>query len=168
MDGENHTLFDSLPGFETSREEPRRLRKREWMRKRREDPAYLERERKRNRERHHQRMADPAYRECRRKLREDPAYRERERERERKRNSKLRADPAYLERERKRNREWHHQRKADPAYRERRSNSHRKSKYGLTPSEYQDYLQKQKGVCAICERPEKVKIWGTKQKKPTA
>lgn len=83
-------------------------------------------------------------------------------------NRKRRADPARLERERKRNRERHHQRKADDAYRERRRNSHRKSKYGLTPSEHQDYLQKQKGVCAICERPEKLKIWGATTPLPLA
>lgn len=131
MDGENPTLFDGLPGFEMSREELKRLRRREYYReyyhKRRADPAYREQKRERDRERYHKRRA---------------------------------ADPAYFERERKRNREWHHQRKADPAYREIRRERNRKSKYGLTASEHQDYLQKQKGVCAICERPEKLKMRG--------
>jgi len=139
MDGENHTLFDGLPGFEMRREELKRLRKREYLReynrKRRADPAYRERER----ERYDKRMADPAKRERKRELARErkakPAYRERERERQRKR-------------------------RADPAFRERQRHSNRKSMYGLTPSDHQDYLLKQKGVCAICERPEKLKIRG--------
>lgn len=105
MDGENHTLFDGLPGFEMSREELKR---------------------------------------------------EREREQERNR----RADPAYREQRREREREWARKRRADPAYRERRRDQNRKGKFGITPSDYQDFLQKQKGVCAICERPEKSKVRG--------
>lgn len=109
MDGENHTLFDGLPGFEMSREELKRLRTREY------------------------------FREYNRKRLADPAYRERERERQRERQRK---------------------RRADPAYRERKRNLVRKCLYDLTPSQHQDYLLKQKGVCAICERPEKIKRKG--------
>lgn len=156
MDGENHTLFDGLPGFEMSREELKRLRRRERNRKRMADPAYREWNREYQKEYHRKRTADPAYR----KRIADPAYRERKREYAKEYYRKRAADPAYRKRTpayRERERERQRELMADPAYRERKRERNRKSKYGLTASEHQDYLLKQKGVCAICERPEKSK-----------
>ncbi|USE36941.1 hypothetical protein [Endozoicomonas sp. SCSIO W0465] len=107
--------------------ERNRVRNRELKRELRKDPARAERERVRNRERQRERRKDPAYaererereRKRQRELRKDPAYVEREKEQERKRQRERRKDPAFAERERVRNRERQRELRKDPAHAKR-------------------------------------------------
>ncbi|USE36451.1 hypothetical protein [Endozoicomonas sp. SCSIO W0465] len=95
--------------------ERNRVRNRELKRELRKDPAHAERERVRNRERQRERRKDPAFaerervrnRERQRELRKDPAHAKRERERKRERHRKrYQTDPAYAERERERKKRY--------------------------------------------------------------
>ncbi len=89
---------DGSSSLAERKRERRRERQRERKRELRKDPAYAERERERKRERKRERyQTDPAYAERQRK-------RQRERKRERKRE-RYQTDPAYAERQRKRQRE---------------------------------------------------------------
>lgn len=98
----------------------RRARYREWRRRRRQDPAYIERESKRRK--------DPAFVERerlrRKKYRENPAYAERDKESLKKR----RQNPAYVERVNERHRERERERRKNPtvAERERAKNRERR------------------------------------------
>jgi hypothetical protein len=104
--------------------EARRQWNREYMRRRRADPAYREQRRRRR--------ADPVWRERQREYNRrrwaDPAYREQQRERDRRRM----ADPAYREQRREYQRELQRRHQADPARRERRREHQRR--YQASPA----------------------------------
>lgn len=55
-------------------------------------------------------------------------------------------------------REYYHRRKTDPAYKKMKLDSgkasRRKRKYGITKREYDVRVKEQKGLCAICRKPE--------------
>jgi hypothetical protein len=100
--------------------------RREYRRHKRDDPAWMERKRKLDREyKQRQRAADPVFRarelkwnrEWWRKRATDPAWVERKRARQRARYA---ADPVFREHERKRRSELHRRKRAtDPAWRQR-------------------------------------------------
>jgi len=52
-----------------------------------------------------------------------------------------------------------HARTTEEGYRAYRAIS-RKSMYGITQKEYDDLMQKQQGLCAICVQPETARAWG--------
>ena len=131
----------ALPGFK-SREEIRREKAREAMRKRR--AANLE---KLNEQRRKYRAANlEKVREKERKYRAANPGKVRER------NRKYHA--ANLEKVRERNRKWY---AANP---EKVREKELTRKYGITNTEYNEFLVRQNHVCALCQQPEKVKANG--------
>ncbi len=108
----------------TDNKAARLKRQREHKRELRKDPAYVMRERERQRKRYKERcQTDPAYSwrirdRQRERYRNDLAYAERHRQRQKERQRELRKDPAYIKRERERQRKL----RKDPAYVRHRRN----------------------------------------------
>lgn len=79
----------------------------------------------------------------------DPAYVEQRRAQGRKQNAARKDDPSYVVKRRAQQNAAYHRKTPEEKREQFRRNS-LKSKYGITPGQYEEMLVSQGGVCAIC------------------
>lgn len=122
--------------------------RKDWYAKKKQDPKWVEKNRTAAREYKRKQMANP---EARKRVNENWIKRN---------NKQLEHDPEFSELRLAQRRDRYHEERSTEIGRMSAQLKHRCKKYGITPDQYLQMVERQNDLCAICNQPEKRKYKG--------